>query len=143
MLKTQIIFEQSPWLTLAAAGLGVAFALGLYWRSGSHPWPRPVHFILATLRGLLVFVLTLLLLEPLIRYLRTEYEAPRLVLAVDNSESVLKLSPSNQTATLAEGLALRTKNATWAGHQVDIVYLHGQSLSDTALSSNFDAFLQK
>ncbi|GAB3711826.1 hypothetical protein GCM10027592_49810 [Spirosoma flavus] len=91
------IFQTSPWWILVCLLVGAAYAFAMY-----QPLPRLVAggsttvggfdkrttYGLAALRFTIVSFLCFLLLNPLIRSLRTLTEKPKVVLAVDNSESV-------------------------------------------------------
>ncbi len=90
------LFQSSPWWILVCLLVGAAYAFALY-----QPLPRLVGtgtavggfdkrttYGLAALRFLVVSFLCFLLLNPFIRSLRTLTEKPKVVLAVDNSESV-------------------------------------------------------
>ncbi|MBD2700350.1 VWA domain-containing protein [Spirosoma sp. BT702] len=91
------IFQTSPWWILVCLLVGAAYAFAMY-----QPLPRLMAggsttvggfdkrttYGLAALRFVIVSFLCFLLLNPLIRSLRTLTEKPKVVLAVDNSESV-------------------------------------------------------
>ena len=90
------LFQSSPWWILVCLLVGAAYALAMY-----QPLPRlagtgtavggfdkRTTYGLAALRFLVVSFLCFLLLNPLIRSLRTLTEKPKVVLAIDNSESV-------------------------------------------------------
>jgi hypothetical protein len=88
-MPTQFKFalQHSPWLLLLCLGLAIAYAWLLY--SAKAPWPAGLNRALAGVRGVVVFViLVLLLLNPLI--LQRSYQAERatVVLAIDNSASL-------------------------------------------------------
>jgi hypothetical protein len=91
------LFQSSPWWILVCLLVGAAYAFAMY-----QPIPRlagsgaavggfdkRTTYGLAVLRFLVVSFLCFLLLNPLIRSLRTLTEKPKVVLAVDNSESVV------------------------------------------------------
>ncbi|MCX6215160.1 VWA domain-containing protein [Spirosoma sp.] len=90
------IFQSSPWWILVCLLVGAVYAFAMY-----QPLPRLVGsgtamggfdkrttYGLAALRFVVVSFLAFLLLNPLIRSLRTLTEKPKVVLAIDNSESV-------------------------------------------------------
>ncbi|GAB3015493.1 VWA domain-containing protein [Spirosoma pulveris] len=89
-------FQSSPWWILVCLLVGAVYAFAMY-----QPLPRLVDsgtamggfdkrttYGLAALRFVVVSFLAFLLLNPLIRSLRTLTEKPKVVLAIDNSESV-------------------------------------------------------
>ncbi|WP_338870374.1 VWA domain-containing protein [Spirosoma sp. SC4-14] len=92
------IFQSSPWWILVCLLVGAIYAFAMY-----QPLPRLARagdgasvggfdkrttYGLAALRFIVVSFLCFLLLDPLIRNVRTLTEKPKVVLAVDNSESV-------------------------------------------------------
>lgn len=93
------IFQSSPWWILVCLLVGAVYAYAMY-----QPLPRLARpggdgvgvggfdkrttYGLAALRFVVVSFLCFLLLDPLIRNVRTLTEKPKVVLAVDNSESV-------------------------------------------------------
>ena len=85
-----IIFEHPAWLLLPG---GIAALLLAIWLYRSDKTTRHlnsgVRYLLGALRFLALFTLIILLLKPLIKTLDTEVEAPLIVIAQDNSESLL------------------------------------------------------
>jgi hypothetical protein len=94
-MRSDVIFQSSPWWILVCLLVGAVYAFAMY-----QPLPKLVGgatvggldkrttYGLAALRFVLVSLLCFLLLNPLIRSLRTLTEKPKVVLAIDNSESV-------------------------------------------------------
>ncbi|WP_420150064.1 VWA domain-containing protein [Spirosoma sp.] len=90
------IFQSSPWWILVCFLIGALYAFAMY-----QPLPRlatngvtvggfdkRTTYGLAALRFVVVSFICFLLLNPLIRSLRTLTEKPNVVLAIDNSESI-------------------------------------------------------
>ncbi len=96
-----VIFQSSPWWILVCLLVGAAYAFAMYqpvFRRGTvgvsgggtvGGFDRNLTYGLAALRFVVVSVLCFLLLDPLIRSLTTITEKPKVVLAIDNSESVV------------------------------------------------------
>ncbi|MVN75330.1 VWA domain-containing protein [Hymenobacter sp. HMF4947] len=82
--------------------VGAGYATLLY--SAKAPWSRAVNYGLAALRFVVVSFLCLLLLSPFIKTTTTRTEAPTVVLAVDNSQSVSLFTPQAALSQLATGL---------------------------------------
>lgn len=93
------IFQSSPWWILVCLLVGAVYAYAMYQplprlaRSGGDGvgvggFDKRTTYGLAALRFVVVSFLCFLLLDPLIRNVRTLTEKPKVVLAVDNSESV-------------------------------------------------------
>jgi hypothetical protein len=102
----------SPWFILLCLAVGAGYAALLY--SAQAPWSRAVNYALAGLRFVVVSFLCFLLLSPFVKTTTTHSEAPTVVLAVDNSQSVALFTPQPALGQLTAGLpqlasALRDK----------------------------------
>ena len=82
--------------------MGAGYAALLY--SARAPWSRAVNYGLAALRFVVVSFLCFLLLAPFVRTTATHTEAPTVVLAVDNSQSVSLFTPRPALSQLTSGL---------------------------------------
>lgn len=117
------------WMYLVAAGMGIAFALLLYFKNKKQHYGKPLTVVLFVLRALIGGVVTMLLFNPYIRQKVSKVEQPIVVLAHDNSASIVlskdsmyyKESYPTQIAAFEESLK---KN-----FQVD-EYLFGQEVRD-------------
>jgi hypothetical protein len=87
-----LIFQSSPWWLVLCVLAGVVYAVALYepfsGRAVPGGWGRSLNYGLAAMRFLAVSLLGLLLVNPLIRSVQTITEKPKVVLAIDNSESM-------------------------------------------------------
>ncbi len=106
----------------------------MYRRGG--PWPTGLRWLLAALRALLVALVCFLLLEPYTRRIKQEEVKPKVVLALDNSQSVgLFTGKDALDRTLRELDQLAERLA-----QKDIeVVRHSFQAGDTLLGSLADA----
>lgn len=84
------------WLALALAG-GALLAFLLYSKKGM-PWSRNTDLLLGALRMISIFLITLLLLNPLLNLSVNHTDKSIVVLALDNSESV-ELRSASSTLT--------------------------------------------
>ena len=98
-MSANFITSYPAWYILLCLGLALVYAGVLYFRNqiinpekGQH-WLK---YLLAGFRFLAVFFIALMLLEPLLLYTRNETEKPLLVLAIDNSESMVSSKDSQQ-----------------------------------------------
>jgi hypothetical protein len=87
---------------LLCLAVGAGYAALLY--SAKAPWSRAVNYGLAALRFVVVGFLCFLLLSPFVKATTTRTEAPTVVLAVDNSQSVSLFTPKPALGQLAAGL---------------------------------------
>jgi hypothetical protein len=92
----------SPWFILLCLAVGAGYAALLY--SAHAPWSRAVNYALAGLRFVVVSFLCFLLLSPFVKTTTTRTEAPTVVLAVDNSQSVRLFTPAPALSQLTAGL---------------------------------------
>ena len=89
-MNIQLITELPTWWILFCLLTGIGYAFLLYRRDhsfdGIHRWLKGILF---ALRSIVVFVLALLLLTPLIKTFVREKEKPIVIIAQDNSESIV------------------------------------------------------
>ena len=89
-MNIQLITELPTWWIVFCLITGLGYAFLLYRRDhsfdGIHRWLKGILF---ALRSIVVFVLALLLLTPLIKSFVREKEKPIVVIAQDNSESIV------------------------------------------------------
>ena len=86
-MKSEFIFQSSPWFILLCLMAGGIYAFVLY--QNKKTFSSLHNRILAIIRGLLVSLLAFLLLNPLLRNIKSSIEKPTVVLAVDNSSSMI------------------------------------------------------
>jgi len=85
-----IILSYPSWYILLCVALGAGYAMLLYFREKQlTEISTVVKYILAAFRGFAVFILAFLLLEPLLKAENKTIEKPVIVIAQDNSESLL------------------------------------------------------
>ncbi len=85
-----IILQYPAWFVLICMAVGLLYALGMYYKDSRFgEQTKKLNPILGGLRFLTVTIICLLLLDPVMRATVTEKKAPIVVLAQDNSESLL------------------------------------------------------
>ncbi|RIV20730.1 VWA domain-containing protein [Fibrisoma montanum] len=141
-----VIFQSSPWWILVCLLVGAAYAALMYQRlpllrpsrvGGSTSGPvggfdRTTTYALAALRFVVVSLICFLLLNPLIRSIRTMTEKPKVVLAVDNSESVAAAGRPALNRSL-EALQTLRQQLTEKGLEVSVRTL-GDTVTDADLT---------
>jgi len=80
---------QPAWLIIICLLLAGGYAIGLYFRDIKNEFPDYLKLILGAVRFVSVFLISFMLLSPFIRSISKEKEKPLIILAVDDSESVL------------------------------------------------------
>ncbi|TAF94762.1 MAG: VWA domain-containing protein [Cytophagia bacterium] len=131
MLLTEIIFQSSPWYVGFCLLLGAVYAFLLY--QPAPAWSKQINWLLAFLRGALVSLIAFLLLAPLLRSIQTRTDKPKVVLAIDNSESLVNYGPK----WLPELAKLR-ENLAEAGLEVTTQTLNNENLQAELPSLRFD-----
>lgn len=126
-------FDVAPeWVILALiAAMGCAVLL--YSRKNV-PWGKTNNAVLGFLRFAAVFLIMLLLLNPLLQLFLNEEESPIVVIALDNSESVIQRSGAADKSAISEWLNI-TQNDLSSQYQI---YQHGLS-KQIGDSITFDA----
>jgi hypothetical protein len=85
----QIVFQYPTWFLLLAIMAGVAYAFGMYYREKrTAEFPLWLTRGLAAMRGVVVFLIVVLLIGLLIKSTSSRTEKPIIVLAQDNSSSI-------------------------------------------------------
>lgn len=107
----------SPWFILLCLAVGAGYAALLY--SARAPWSRPINWLLAALRFVVVSFLCFLLLGPFVRATTNTTEAPTLVLAVDNSQSVGLFTPAPVLQQARTGLTQLAATLRGRGFNVE------------------------
>ncbi len=82
-----ITTEYSLWLAIPCIMLGIAYAMVLYFRERTHEFKKHIVRILFILRTVAVFLISFLLLSPLVMTRSRTSEKPIIIVAQDNSQS--------------------------------------------------------
>lgn len=122
-MKSELIFQSSPWLILLCLLAGAIYAFVLY--QNKKNFTQLQNRALAIIRGLLVSLLAFMLINPLLRNNKTSIEKPTVVLAIDNSSSMLQSGQAKLTA-LKQNITELKGSIEAKGASVEI-----QSLNET------------
>lgn len=146
MNKFSLLFESPPWLIGVGILIGLAYAAILYYQT-KVPWGKTANYILAGLRFLMVTQLTLLLFGPLLRQIKNSTEAPSIVFAIDNSESVSEIEDSVSLANFESDMDQLAVELEDKGYIPEFRTLDGALKDDTKItfnesSSNLNSMLQ-
>jgi len=80
---------QPLWLIIICLALAGGYAMALYYREKKNEFHPALKALMGVLRFLAVFIISFMLLAPFIRTIFKEREKPVIILAVDNSQSVV------------------------------------------------------
>lgn len=136
MERFKILTETSPWYIMLCVVAGLTYAALLYSRSG--PWTRMTGRILFTIRFLVVFLICFLLTGPLIQLIRNYFEKPSVVIAIDNSESMLYGMDSIKLGQIRTEIGKLVSQLQKDEVEVEIITLTGQAEPETIDSLQFD-----
>lgn len=85
----ELFTGQPSWLIVLCLLLAAAYAFSLYFRDLKNEFPSLLKVVLAVIRFAAVFFIAFLLLAPFVRSIIKEKEKPVIIIAADNSQSIL------------------------------------------------------
>jgi hypothetical protein len=128
-----ITLESSPVFILVCIAISVGYGFLLY--KSKHPWSKTINWILFAGRTTLVFLLSFLLLGPIIKQINNILEKPVFVILQDNSISVKETTDSVSLKTLYTSIGTLKESLLENGYDV----AHKSLSSDDAQQILFDA----
>ncbi|MEZ4901592.1 MAG: VWA domain-containing protein [Spirosomataceae bacterium] len=131
IIAAEIIFQTPLWYIGVCVLAGAAYAYFLY--QPKPIWSKTVNYALAAARGALVSIIAFLLLNPLLRSIQTLTDKSKIVIAIDNSESVANYSPK----LLATLNGLR-ESLTDEGLEVAVQTLNNENYQDELSKLSFN-----
>ncbi|MBR4787377.1 MAG: hypothetical protein IK013_05820 [Bacteroidales bacterium] len=84
-----LLTEFPLWLVIFVILLGAGYALFLYFKNNTIVFEKKPKIVMACLRGIAMSLLAFLLLAPMLKMIRKQVDKPLILVAVDNSESVV------------------------------------------------------
>lgn len=135
MNKLSLLFESPPWLIGVGVLIGLTYASILYFRT-KVPWGKNTNYVLAVLRFLMVTQLTLLLFGPLIRQIQNSKEAPIIVFAIDNSQSISEIEDSARLSSFQNRINSLQQDFNDNGYFTEIRTLKGPNTRNTKIQFN-------
>jgi hypothetical protein len=94
-LIPELFTVQPVWLIILCILLAAVYATILYFRENKNEFGNLLKIILATTRFLAVFIIASMLLSPFIRHITRMKERPVVILALDNSQSMVLTADSS------------------------------------------------
>ncbi len=116
-MKSELIFQSSPWFIILCLLAGGLYAVVLYQKKNNFSVLQ--NRLLAIARGLLVALLAFLLINPLLRSNKTTIEKPTVVFAIDNSTSMAQ-GGQEKLSQLKGGLQKLKEDIESKGASVEI-----------------------
>jgi len=130
-MLAEIIFQTPYWYIGLCLLAGAAYAYFLY--QPKPTWNKRTNYGLAILRGALVSIIAFLLLNPLLRSIQTLVDKPKVVLAIDNSESV-----NNYGQKTLESLEKLREALADDGLEVSVQTLNSENFEGELSTLKFD-----
>jgi hypothetical protein len=132
-----LVFSYPVGFLLICALVGALYAGVLYFRESRFAENRALAAVLAVLRFAVVTVIGVLLLEPMVRYFEREVEPPIVVIAIDNSQSMVLGGDSTKLRTALPQMIDQLQASL--NDKYDLVgYTFGEKLNE-GLSTDFSA----
>ncbi|HCW06402.1 MAG TPA: hypothetical protein DGG95_03440 [Cytophagales bacterium] len=119
----QLIFESHPIFILLCAIIGVGYAFVLY--QSKHPWSEKINRWLFAGRAISVFLISFLLVGPILKLINQIYEKPEVVLVLDNSSS---LKDKIDSVKIQHELSQIANQLKETGYTVSIKNLSGSEI---------------
>ena len=134
-------FDVSPvWVLMA---LAVAFGLSvLLYSKKKMPWSQSVNVLLGFLRLAAIFLILLLLINPLLELNVNNAQEPIIVLAVDNSESIALRESGTDLKSYNEWLS-KASNSLNDDYEVVLEGATGDSIDATDKTTNLSQFIKE
>lgn len=148
MDKQRIILESSPAFVLVCIIVGLGYAFLLYSRK-KNPWSTGLNWGLFALRAIAAFLISFLLLGPIIRQIHNVIEKPLFVVLQDNSGSVKEATDSATLQTVLQKTEALQEDLVSKGYEVTTMNLEGNPIpaagevTYSAASSDLQGALRK
>ncbi|MGE4288995.1 MAG: hypothetical protein AB7E36_09915 [Salinivirgaceae bacterium] len=146
MSKFTLVFTQTPWwilLLLVAAAVSIFW---LYFKNKNTGLDKSKRYFLATLRSISLLLVIFLLMHPVLRTQKRHKQQPILLVAVDNSQSMISSSDSIFVKDSLPKLLKNQVNPLAANFTVDWLQFGEQTDSArftfTDRETNFEALFQ-
>jgi hypothetical protein len=101
-MSADFITSYPSWFAIFCLAAGATYALILYFKNrilDPEPNQKWLLWVMSGIRFIVVAIIAFLLLDPLVRYTRRQIEKPTVVLAIDNSESIIRNADSTWIKT--------------------------------------------
>ncbi len=115
---SRIIFESSPLYLFLCIAFSGAVALLLY--KSKNPWSKNINRLLLAFRFVLLFLLTLLLLGPIIKQIDNFFDKPVIVLIQDDSGSMKEVMDSVRVNAIAASVRQLQKTLEEKEYEVEV-----------------------
>jgi hypothetical protein len=133
---SRIIFESSPLYLVLCLVLAIGAAFLLY--KTKHPWSKRINQVLFVTRTLLIFLLALLLLEPILKQVNNFFIKPVIVVLQDDSGSINEVTDSIKQQAITQQLSKLQRDLQEQDYTVEF-----RTLQDPNGTSDFTSAIKK
>ncbi len=139
-MKPEIIFQTPTWYLLIC--ILTAFGLSYFMYAKDAVLKPKQRIFLGIIRGILVFFIAFILLNPLIKTVKSLILKPKVIIVIDNSKSML-YSGKKQISDLISGLQALIQSMNSKGFEVEVKNLSSESIDIESLKENVKFNLPK
>lgn len=141
-----VVLQYPSWLIFLCLLLGAGYATFHYYRSkdfGNKPW---LNALLAILRGTVVSIIALLLLNPVVRTIFEELKTPIVVFGIDQSLSIAEATNEDERQEIIDRLSEMAEDLS-ADYQVEMLSIGSEVTTEldtgfTESQTNLSDFLE-
>lgn len=130
----RVIFESAPEFLIVCVIVALAYATIQYYKT-RHPWSKAMNAALFSLRAVLAFFLSVLLLGPIVKQISNLYEKPAFIILRDNSSSIREATDSTTRRTLEREIGETAELLTQRGYDPEVHTLSGDDDSRSDYSA--------
>lgn len=118
MQQPTLLFEHHPIFMVVCLIVAGLYTFFLYRKS--QQWNKTQLYLLAGFRFCLVFILSILLLVPILKQLQNYFEKPIVVIVVDNSTSISSVMDSAKLADISSNISDMRDNLIRSNYKVEV-----------------------
>lgn len=130
----RIIFESAPEFVILCLLAALGYAAIQYLRTGKQPWNTKINWLLFSLRAVLVFFISFLLLGPIVKQITNYYEKPTFIVLQDNSTSISQAVEPKILNALGEKLTATQSLLQEKGYEVSRWNLNGDASDNDSIA---------
>lgn len=126
----RVLLESSAAYVLVCVVVALLYSGIQYYRQKQQPWPSGINWILFAGRAVLTFIISFLLLGPIVKQINNVYEKSPFLIVVDNSGSVNEAYDSTARVRMEQQLVATRDLLAEKGYQAEMVGLNGETFTD-------------
>lgn len=123
----RVIFESAPEFLIVCIIVGLAYATIQYYKT-RYPWSKTMNAALFSMRAVLAFILSFLLLGPIVKQISNLYEKPAFIILRDNSSSIREATDSTTRQALERELVETREMLVRRGYDPEVHTVSGEDV---------------